>query len=38
MKIKSFVPFYTLAVDADVKSRKIYEKNWDSTKVTASNS
>jgi hypothetical protein len=26
MKTKSFVPFFTLPVDADVKSRKIYEK------------
>jgi hypothetical protein len=38
MKRKTFVPFFTLPFDADVKSRKIYEKNWENTKITSSNS
>jgi hypothetical protein len=37
MKTKSFVPFFTLPDDADLKSRKIYEKSLDSTDITSSN-
>jgi hypothetical protein len=33
---KVFVLFFTLPVDADVESRKIYAKSWHSTKITSS--
>jgi hypothetical protein len=38
MKTKNVGPFITLSVDADVKNRKFYEKIWNNTKITPSNS